>query len=352
MAHHPIFRRDLLLTAKALATAAPLLGLASCGRARPEGGATRLAGRTMGTTYGVVVADLPGGIDRRVLHGDLEGILERVDAQMSTYRADSELSRFNDAPPGVWVEVSADTLAVTEAALEAARLSAGAFDPTVGPLGDDWGFGPGPPAVWSAAGGRSGGLVAGVGHGLVETRRSPPALRKRHGEVRVDLSGIAKGFGLDRIAVHLEGIGAGRYLIEIGGELRGRGRAPHGRPWRIGIEQPLAGARAVRRVVQLDGRALATSGDYIDYFERDGRRYCHIIDPRSDRPIDHDLASVSVVAETAMRADALSTALMVLGPEAGPRLALRENIAALFIVREGERLGELRTPAFEPYLVA
>jgi thiamine biosynthesis lipoprotein len=306
----------------------------------------------MGTTYGVVAAGLPGGVDRRALHGDLEGLLERVDAQMSTYRADSELSRFNDAPPGVWVEVSADTLAVTEAALEVARLSAGAFDPTVGPLVDDWGFGPGPPVAPTAAGGRTGGLVTRVGHGLIETRRSPPALRKRYGAIRLDLSGIAKGFGLDRIAAHLEGIGAGRYLIEIGGELRGRGRAPHGRPWRVGIEQPVAGARAVRRVVQLDGRALATSGDYIDYFERDGRRYCHIIDPRSGRPIDHGLASVSVVAGSAMRADALATALMVLGPGAGVRLALRKNIAALFVVREGERLGELHTPAFEPYLLA
>jgi thiamine biosynthesis lipoprotein len=350
MAHHPLSRRDLLQKAKALAAAAPLLGLASCGRAGPEGGATRLAGATMGTIYGVVVADLPGDIDRRILHGDLEGILERVDAQMSTYRSDSELSRFNDASPGVWVEVSADTLAVTEAALGVARLSAGAFDPTVGPLVDDWGFGPGPAVAPSAAGGRSGGLATRVGHGLIETRRAPSALRKRSGGVRVDLSGIAKGFGLDRIAAHLEGIGAGHYLIEIGGELRGRGRAPQGRPWRVGIEQPEAGARAVRRVVRLDGRALATSGDYLDYFERRGRRYCHIIDPRSGRPVDHDLASVSVVAGSAMRADALSTALMVLGPEAGLRLALRENIAALFVLREGARLGEKRTPAFEPYL--
>ena len=352
MAHQPLSRRDLLQTAKALATAAPLLGLAGCGRARPEGGATRLAGKTMGTTYGVVVADLPVGVDRRALHADLERVLERVDAQMSTYRADSELSRFNDAPPGVWIEVSADTLAVTEAALEVARLSAGAFDPTVGPLVDDWGFGPGPAVAPSTAGGRAGGLLTRVGHGLVDTRRAPPALHKRHGEVRVDLSGIAKGFGLDRIAAHLEGIGVGRYLIEIGGELRVRGRAPHGRPWQVGIEQPEAGARAVRRVVRLDGGALATSGDYLDYFERDGRRYSHIIDPRSGRPVDHGLASVSVVAETAMRADALATALMVLGPGAGLRLALRENIAALFVVREGEGLDELRTPAFEPYLEA
>ncbi len=347
---HPLSRRDLLQGAKALAAAAPLLGLAGCGRARPGDGATRFAGRTMGTTYGVVVADLPGGIDRRALHRGLEGILERVDAQMSTYRADSELSRFNDAPPGVWVEVSADTLAVTEAALAVARLSAGAFDPTVGALVDDWGFGPGPSVAPSAAGGRSGGLVTRVGHGLVQTRRAPPALRKRRGEVRVDLSGIAKGFALDRIAAHLEGIGSGRYLIEIGGELRGRGRAPQGRPWRVGIEQPEASAGAVRRIVRLDGRALATSGDYLDYFERDGRRYCHIIDPRSGRPVDHGLTSVSVIAETAMRADALSTALMVLGPGVGFGLALQKNIAALFVMRKDGRLYELRTPAFETYL--
>jgi thiamine biosynthesis lipoprotein len=341
----PLTRRDLLQSAKVLA-AAPLLGLAGCGRPGSRAGVTRLAGKTMGTTYGVVVADLQEGIDRRVLHRDLEGILGRVDAQMSTYRPDSELSRFNDAPPGAWVEASADTLTVTAAALEVARLSAGAFDPTVGALVDAWGFGPGPAAAPVAAG----GLVSKIGHDLVETRSRPPALSKQRGEVRLDLSSIAKGFALDRIAAQLDGIGAAHYLIEIGGELRGRGRAPHGGPWRVGIEQPVAGARTVRRVVRLDGRSLATSGDYVDYFERDGRRFSHIIDPRNGRPVDHDLASVSVVAETAMRADALSTALMVLGPEEGLRLALREDIAALFVRREGQELAEQRTPALEPYI--
>jgi thiamine biosynthesis lipoprotein len=348
---HPLTRRDLLHTAKALA-AAPLLGLAGCGRTPPKAGVTRLAGRTMGTTYGVVLADLPDGADRRALHRDLEAILGRVDAQMSTYRADSELSRFNEAPPGAWVPVSGDTLSVVEAALAVARLSGGAFDPTVGPLVDDWGFGPGPAMPPGAAGGRSSGLASRVGHELVATRPRPPALRKRRLAVRLDLSSIAKGFALDRIAAHLEGLGAGRHLIEIGGELRGGGRAPHGRPWRVGIEQPEAGRRAVRRVLRLEGRALATSGDYVAYFERDGRRYSHIIDPRSGRPVDHGLAAVSVVADSAMRADALSTALMVLGPEAGFRLALREGVAALFVVREGEALAELRTPAIEPHIEA
>jgi thiamine biosynthesis lipoprotein len=342
-------RRDVIRQAKGLALATPFLSLIAC-----EGGAARkltlVTGATMGTRYSVKISRLPMDVDRHALERDIALILETVNEQMSTYRPSSELSRFNAATSASWTEVSPDTLDVVEQALRVSRLSDGAFDPTIGALVDLWGFGPGggqnvPPVD------RIEETLGSIGYRNVHAKATPPSLAKGRPGIRVDLSGIAKGFGVDKVAEHLERIGVEYYLVEIGGELRGRGYSPRGEIWRVGIERPVTAPRRVQRVVRLGGQALATSGDYRIFFERAGSRYSHIINPRDGRPVDHGLASVTVAASSTMLADALSTALMVLGPKAGLALARREGIAAFFINKTDNGFVELVSPEFAPYLI-
>ena len=190
-----------------------------------------------------------------------------------------------------------------------------------------------------------------VGFRQVEVRASPSALRKHNPEAHVDLSAIAKGFAVDEIARLLDERQIRSYLVEIGGELRAHGSKPDGSPWKIAIEQPLPGERSIQAVIALRDNAIATSGDYRNYVEKDGKRYSHTINPRSGRPIDHGLASISIIAGSAMRADALATAIMVMGPEEGYRLALREGLAAQLIVRSEDRFQARTTPQFERYLL-
>ena len=347
----PYTRRQIIRQAKGLALASPFLSLIAC-----DGGAarrvTRITGTTMGTAYSVTIPWLPAGIEGPTLERDIEGVLTAVNAQMSTYRPDSELSGFNAAPSASWCRVSADTLAVVEEALRVSRLSGGAFDPTIGPLVDLWGFGPGGGRRGMPSGASIGETLERVGYRNIRVRIGPRALGKNREGVRIDLSGIGKGFGVDKVAEHLERLGVEYYLVEIGGELRGRGYNPRGEIWRVGIERPPAAQGAARRVVRLGGQAVATSGDYRIFFEHGGARYSHIIDPRDGRPVGHGLVSVTVIAPTTMQADALSTALMVLGPRAGADLARREQIAALFIARSDYGVSETMSPAFARYLAA
>lgn len=294
-----------------------------------------VAGRSMGTSY-AVTANCPGAVPRTAL----EAVLARVNARMSTYVADSELIRFNRAPVGTWLPVSAELVEVVAAAKAVAEQTGGAFDPTVAPLVALWGFGaspsPEPPsdaAVLAA--------MREVGHRHVRVRRSPPALAKARA-LSLDLSGIAKGHAVDRLADTLEAAGCVAYLVELGGEIRAQGVGPSGGPWRLGVESP-SGAGHLDEPFKLHSAALATSGDYRLYRERDGRRDSHIIDPRSGYPVRHRLASVTVLAESARSADALATALMVLGEGDGLRFADEAGLAALFVVRSGDSFETLRS---------
>lgn len=344
-----VSRRDVLSRATGLVLAAPFLGLAACDEAEIHRRATTLAGATMGTRYIVRIASLPLGIDAHTLRAEFERLLETVNDQMSNWRAVSEISRFNAGPASSWLEISPDTSTVVDEALGVSRLSGGAFDPTIGPLVDLWGFGPGSAARGIPPRARIEAALATMGFRHVRTKRVPVAIAKGQAGIEVDLSGIAKGFGVDKLAEHLDRKGISDYLVEIGGELRARGHSPLRRPWRIGVERPAIGRRAIQRIVGLDRGAIATSGNYRIFFNSEGRRYSHIIDPRNGEPVAHELASVTVVAPSTMQADAWSTALMVLGPEAGLRLARRENIAALFIVKDGRRFAEIASPRFERY---
>ena len=246
--------------------------------------------------------------------------LDGVVARMSAYREDSEVTRVNRHRSGTPVPVAADTFAVLALAREVSDASGGAFDVTVAPAVNAWGFGPGG-ARRVVPERELAGLRPQLGWQRLALDAATTSVRKSAPDVAVDLSGIAKGYAVDVAARALEALGLADYMVEAGGEIRTRGHNAGGDPWQIAIERPDAVPQRAQRIVPLSGLAMATSGDYRIYFERDGVRYCHEIDPATGRPVRHALASVSVVAPTCGAADAWATALMVLGPERGLALA-------------------------------
>ncbi|MGI9507960.1 MAG: FAD:protein FMN transferase [Geminicoccaceae bacterium] len=346
-------RRDFIGSTQKFALATPFLSLTGC----IEDGAddvVSLGGRTMGTTYHVKLVEPPAGIDTELLAREIDDVLARVNQQMSTYLPTSELSRFNDAEVESWTPVSMDTLDVVEQSLRVNAVTNGAFDPTVGPIVDLWGFGPGGSHERVPSDAEIHAVSDAVGFAKVESQSgAAPMIRKHAAGVRLDFSGVAKGFGVDKVAEHLTGAGIKDYLVEVGGELRASGHGPEGRAWRVGIEKPTLTSDDVQHVVDLgNGEALATSGNYRIFFERDGQRFSHIIDPTRGRPVEHDLASVSVIANTTLEADALSTSLLVLGPEEGMALAERLDIQAYFIVGRDGSFTAKASPAFTRHRAA
>ncbi len=338
------------------------LALTACS-GKPEQIIHTLTGATMGTTYSVkVVAD--SDLDTSAIASDIQAVLDRIESRMSTYRQDSELSLFNHSAPDRWFPVSAETAAVVALGLEISQQTQGSFDMTVGPLVNLWGFGPDKHISKAPDEQQITDLMRRIGYQHISVRPSlkavagaetdaaappTPALFKRT-DSYLDLSAIAKGYAVDQIAEQLSSR-FDAFLVEVGGELRARGEKPGQQQWRIAVESPQSGARAIQRVIHVKDIAIATSGDYRNYFEQDGVRYSHTIDPNSGRPITHRLASVTIIDPSCARADAMATAMMVLGGEAGYQLALAMNLAAFFIVKEEQGFVEKRTPAFEQYLV-
>ena len=298
----------------------------------------KLTGRTMGTTYHVtVVAWRPDGD----LQQRIDARLDAVENTFSTYKPESELSRFNRlARAGEPFPVSADFVRVMRSASRVFDLSAGAWDGTVMPLVDLWGFGPRGTVSEPPAAERVRDALAQVGFRKLELRASAaPAgggvLVKREAGVTLDLSSIAKGYGVDAVAELLRNAGYASFLVEIGGEVSARGLRRDGQPWRIGVNRPRVEAAPdeVYRVVALTDAALATSGDYRNEFEKDGVRYSHIIDPRTGRPITNRVVSVSIRAPDCTLADGLATAVMVMGAEAGLALVERlDGVEGLVVV--------------------
>lgn len=325
------FKRRQTTRALAALALTPLLPACAPGADR------RLAvfsGPTMAGTYSVKIAR-PGTLSaaaRAALDGELFAAVDGVDRAMSTYRPDSELSRLNRHGPDAPFEVSTALAEVLATARGVSRASGGAFDVTIGPLVNAWGFGPDHRGALPSAD-ELAALRERVDWRSLALEPGTRSVRKARPDAYADLSGIAQGFGADRIAAALEARGFGDYLVEVSGEVRARGTNPDGQPWRIGIERPDAAERTPHLVVPLGDGALATSGDYRNWFERDGRRYSHEIDPASGAPVTHRLASVSVVHPHAAAADAWATGLFVLGPDEGMRVAEREGLPAYFLVR-------------------
>ena len=294
-----------------------------------------LHGPTMGTRWSVTL-DAPPGTDARALHRDLAAAVQQVDAQMSPWKPDSDLTRLNQAATCTWVDLPPELLAVLARALEIARLSAGAFDPTVGALVDAWGFGaareePDPAAIQAARAG-----AAAAGHEQLEIDTTAGRAR-RHAPMRLDLCGIAKGYAVDRMAAVLRHHGVVHALAALDGELRAVGSQAGDQPWPVALESPKPGHRAARSVIELQDLAVATSGDYRRFWQMGAARVAHTMDPRRGAPLNNAVASVTVLADACMDADAWATALLVAGPGEGLALAQRLGLDALWLLRrEGE----------------
>ncbi len=291
-----------------------------------------LNGETMGTRYSAVFFGAPA-LDQRATGAALFAAVDQVDRQMSTWKPESDLSRLNAAPPRQWVAVPEQLLDVLEAALETSRKSDAAFDIGVGELVDAWGFGPAaqaPLAQLDALRDRPYRPAAQV----LEIDRRRGRVRK-DGAIRLDLSGIAKGYGVDQLAHCLERLGIGAYLVGIDGEMRARGLKPGGQSWSVAVEKPIPRRREAMGVIALSDMAIATSGDYRRWVEIAGRRHAHTMNPASGWPVCNRLAAVTVLAPTCMLADAWATALLVAGEAGGVALARRHGLDALFVLRDG-----------------
>lgn len=329
-----------------------LVAFTGCGRAPGSGELLVLEGLTMGTTYVVKLNEPDLSAAEKDLRQNIEVILKNINHEMSTYLSDSVLTQINSKATTEWQEITPGLHEVINIALTISLLTEGAFDITVGPLVNLWGFGPGGRPEKVPADEDIQSTLKKSGFHYIQLASTPPLLIKEHADLYLDLSGIAKGFGVDEVAVYLESTGIKNYMVEIGGEVRARGKNNKGTVWRIGIEKPVTGKRSVQRIIQLDDIAMATSGDYRNYFEKDGIRYSHTINPNTGRPITHNLASVTVLDGSATTADALATGLLVMGLEKAWNLALRENISALFIYRENDGFSEKVTPGFQRYIAS
>ncbi len=316
--------------------------------ASPRAGASikALCGETMGTRWSVrlVVAE---SHDLARIEAEIASALDGIIAEMSTWEPGSAISRFNEAPGGTWHELPGDFYRVLEYALAVARDSDGAFDPTVGRLVALWGFGAGAQAQSVPTADDLAAARADCGWTRIELDKARRAALQPSG-VRLDLSSVAKGFAVDRVAGVVRQAGVESFLVEIGGELRGEGVKPDGMPWWVALERPRgsqSGSRPIADiVVALNGLSVATSGSAEHFYTIDGRTFSHTIDPRTGMPVAHDLVSVSVLHRECMHADALATALSVLGPDEGMAHALRLGLAARFVSARPDGYCERLTP--------
>lgn len=321
--------------------------LAGCGE-QVKRHSIQLHGATMGTTYNItLIVDDPVSVNQVELQAVIDAELQLINQHMSTYIPDSEIMLLNAAAVNEWHYISEPLRQVLEISQSISRKSDGAFDITVGPLVNLWGFGPGtepnrkpsPEAIMAAKSVVGFHYVEITGHQLQKTQA-----------VELDLSAVAKGYGVDCLAALLDKRGFEHYMVEIGGELRLKGVNARNQPWRIAIEQPDDWRGSIHTAVGVSDVGMATSGDYRNYFEQDGKRFSHTIDPTTGYPIEHNLASVTVIAPTSAEADAWATAMNVLGPEKGLAIANSENLAVYMIVKDGEGFTDSYSNNFANYL--
>lgn len=303
-------------------------------QATPE--VLELSGPTMGTSFSVKIFDPPDFKDDVAFLVDQ--LLRNVNDQMSTYLKNSEISRFNRSESTDWFAVSEELASVVAFSQVVADKTAGAFDVTVGPLVNEWNFGPDRSKRTVPKAEIITSLQESVGYGKLAVRMDPPALKKSVPALEIDLSAVAKGYAVDLVVELLNEQGAENVFVEIGGEVSVSGNKA-GQWWKVGIQMPDAATDSllIAHALNVGGgndRSMATSGDYRNYFEIDGTRYSHTIDPRNGMPIEHPLASVTVVSESCMAADAWATALNVLGPEEALRVAKAEGLDVLLVARD------------------
>ena len=316
-----ICRRNLILGASAF--------LLTSGNSAFASQIDLIEGPAFGASWRVIV---PSGTNVTSIKMALESVINSVNTSMSPYLDNSEISRFNHSQSTGWQKIPLSVCNVVETSISISKHTKGAFDPTLGGLVGQYGFGP--------IRQRSRGNISdiSVGDGMI---------KKAHGSITLDLCGIAKGFALDRMVQVLEQQGILDFFIELGGEIHARGLHPSNRPWYAGIEAPEGDGLAVQRIVRMNNEAMATSGDRANGYDHNKRRYSHIIDPGTLEPANHQLASVSVFAKTGILADGWATALFAMGPIAGPQLAVKDNISALFLVRNDGGHDEIMTGYFK-----
>jgi len=324
-----------------------LTSLCACQNSNEE--LVAINGLTMGTSYSIKIVPNGNQLDKNTVHTNIENILTDINQSMSTYINDSELSLFNQSKITDWQVFSEDLYRVIEHGTQVSAISNGAFDVTVGPLVNLWGFGPHPynraipsdPVIQS--------VKQHIGYEKLNFDAAAHRIAKSDPAITIDLSGIAKGFAVDKIAQYLNELGIEDYLVEIGGELIGKGTNANDLAWQIGIEHAKPLERSVQRVISLDNIAMATSGDYRNYFEKDGVRYSHTIDPVTGKPIHHRLAAVTVLHSSAMHADTLATAFMVSGPEKSLALANEIGVALYMIIKTNTGFEERYNERFKPF---
>ena len=310
-----------------------LIFVVSCGKQSSD--EVVLKGKTMGTTYSVKFVDLADKFVATEIQSEIDSVLSNVNLEMSTYIPESEISRFNAFRKTDWFPVSKDFVVVLRQAKYVAKISDGYFDPTVMPLVNLWGFGPEKRDDKIPTDAEVDSAKKLVDFTLIEEKINPPEIRKKSSEVYLDFSSIAKGYGVDKVGDFLESKGINDYLVEIGGELRAHGVKPDSALWRVGVVNP--NENGISIALKLNDLSIATSGDYMNYFEVNGKRYSHTINPKTGRPITHNLASVSVIDPSCMIADAYATAFDVLGPEKGFALAESLDIPVYMIIRKGDK---------------
>ncbi|SBZ58162.1 FAD:protein FMN transferase ApbE [Klebsiella quasipneumoniae] len=320
--------------------------------ATPASTATVLDGKTMGTFWRVSVI----GVDEakaQALRSKVQAQLDADDRLLSTWKNDSALMRFNhaaDTRPWPVSEAMADIVTLS---LRIGAKTDGAMDITVGPLVNLWGFGPDkqPVATPDAQAIAAAKARTGLQHLQVINQSGRQFLQKDIPDLFVDLSTVGEGYAADHLARLMEQEGISRYLVSVGGALVSRGMNGEGKPWRVAIQKPTDRENAVQAIVDINGHGISTSGSYRNYYELDGKRISHVIDPQTGQPITHKLVSVTVIAPTALEADGWDTGLMVLGPEKAQQVVREQGLAVYMIVKEGEGFKTWMSPQFRTFLV-
>lgn len=307
-----------------------------------------ISGSTMGTTYTVKVVSLSNKNNPDLLKSKIDSILVKINQQMSTYIKDSELSQFNSSTDTAWRKVSTALSSIMQDAIDISIETNNFYDITIGPIVNLWGFGPEliPTKIPTDDEINRVRNKTGIDKLIVDIQNSK--IKKKNSNLYCDLSSIAKGYGVDRVGKYLEESGELNYMVEIGGEVRAKGKNNNSENWKIGISTPLG--TGLQKVVSLANVSIATSGDYLNYFEKDGIRYSHLINTKTGRPITHNLASVTVIHNDCSFADAFATAINVMGTDQGYKFALKKKLPVFMIVRENGNFLEKMTPEFKEYI--
>ncbi|HWH86448.1 MAG TPA: FAD:protein FMN transferase [Pseudomonas sp.] len=330
-----------LLTGRWLGLVVLAMAVVGCGNG---GSLEQVGGATMGSTWSVKYVRHAGFADPAQVRGEVERILGEVDQQMSTYRSDSVIERFNALPADSCQSMAPAVLELVRVGEQLSKQSEGSYDLTIEPLMNLWGFGPQ---------GREEKVPDTAALAEVMQRVGYQHLRIdgnrlcKDAAVEVDFNSIAAGYAVDTIAARLQSMGIDNYLVEVTGELKAKGKKPDGSAWRIALEEPRDDQQVAERIIAVDGYGVSTSGDYRNYFLQDGRRYSHTFDARSGRPVLHDLASVTVIHPSALMADGLSTLLLILGPQRSQAYAQKHDIAAFFVMRADTGFVTRCSQAFE-----